>query len=75
MTINGNFTFRGLIYIEGDLKVNGNSWILGALVVKGKSAVKIANGSCVVLYSRDAVQQNITKYGQQFLTLAWREIP
>lgn len=75
MTINGNFTFRGLIYIEGDLKINGNAWILGALVVRGKSTIKIANGSCVVLYSRDSVQQNITKYGQQFMTLAWREIP
>ena len=75
MTINGNFTFRGLIYIEGDLMINGNSWILGALVVKGKSNIKIANGSCVVLYSRDSVQQNITKYGQQFMTLSWREIP
>jgi Tfp pilus assembly protein PilX len=75
MTINGNFTYRGLIYIEGDLKINGNSWILGGLIVRGKSRIKIANGSCVVLYSRDAIQQNITKYGQQFLTLSWREIP
>ncbi len=75
MTINGNFTFRGLIYIEGDLKVNGNSWILGGLIVKGKSRVKLSNGSFVVLYSRDAVEQNISKYGQQFMTLAWREIP
>ena len=74
-TLNGNFTFRGLIYIEGDLKVNGNTWILGALIVRGKGPIKIASGSCVVLYSRDAVQQNITKYGQQFMTLAWREIP
>jgi hypothetical protein len=42
--------------------------------VKGKGRVKIANGSCVVLYSRDAVQQNVSKYGGQFLTLAWREL-
>ena len=75
MTLNGNFTFRGMIYIEGDLKVNGNVWILGALVVKGKSRIKIANGSCVVLYSRDAVQQNIAKYGGQFTTLSWSELP
>jgi PilX N-terminal len=75
LSINGNFTFRGLIYVEGDLKVNGNTWILGALVVRGRNIIKIANGSCVVLYSRDAVQQNVSKYGQQFLTLGWREIP
>lgn len=74
LTINGNFTFRGLIYIEGDLKINGNSWILGGLIVKGKGRVQLANGGCVVLYSRDAVQQNVSKYGQQFTTLAWREL-
>ncbi|TMQ70447.1 MAG: hypothetical protein E6K80_08460 [Candidatus Eisenbacteria bacterium] len=75
LTINGNFTYRGLIYVEGDLKVNGNTWILGGLVVKGKSRVKLANGSFVVLYSRDAVQQDVSKYGGQFMTLAWRETP
>jgi hypothetical protein len=74
-TINGNFNYRGLIYIEGDLHINGNVWILGGLIVRGKSRIKIANGSCVVLYSRDAIQQNIAKYGGQFMTLSWTELP
>jgi Tfp pilus assembly protein PilX len=73
LTINGNFTFRGLIYIEGDLKINGTSWILGGMVVKGKTTIKIANGNCAILYSADAINQNIAKYGGQFLTLSWRE--
>ena len=71
LTLNSNFTFKGLIYVEGDLKINGNSWVLGALIVKGKG--RIANGGCVVLYSSDAIQQNIAKYGGQFSTLSWRE--
>jgi len=73
LSINGNFTFRGLIYLEGDLKINGNCWILGAVISKGKSRIKIANGTCAILYSRDAVAQNIAKYGGQFVTLSWRE--
>ena len=75
MTINGNFTFRGMIYIEGDLKINGTCWILGGLVVKGTTTVKIANGDCCVLYSADAISQNISKYGANFVRLSWREVP
>lgn len=73
MTVNGNFTFRGMIYIEGDLKINGTCWILGGLIVRGKTTVKIANGNGTILYSRDAIEQNISKYGGQFVTLSWRE--
>jgi len=75
VSINGNFTFRGLIYIEGDLQVNGNCWILGALIVKGKERVKLANGDMTVLYSKDAVTMNLAKFGGQFLTLSWTELP
>lgn len=75
LTINGNFNYKGLIYIEGDLKVNGTTWILGALVVRGKTTVKLANGSCTVLYSSEAIQQSIARYGGQFVTLSWRQIP
>ena len=75
VTINGGFTFRGMVYVEGDLHFNGNAWILGGLVVKGKGRVSIANGSSVVLYSADAIQQSIAKYGGQFMTLSWRELP
>jgi len=73
LAINGNFTFRGLVYVEGDLKINGNCWILGAVIVKGTGRVKIANGTCTVLYSADTVTQNVSKYGGQFVTLSWRE--
>jgi hypothetical protein len=73
LTINGNFVFRGLIYIEGNLKINGTCWILGSVMVKGKTRIKIANGNCCILYSSDAITQNIAKYGGRFVTLSWRE--
>ena len=73
LAINGNFVFRGLVYVEGDLKINGTCWILGGLIVQGKARIKIANGDCTVLYSEEAISQNIAKYGGQFVTLSWRE--
>lgn len=73
LAINGNFVFRGLIYIEGDLQINGTCWILGSIIVKGRSRIKIANGSCTILYSQDTITQSIAKYGGQFVTLSWRE--
>jgi len=73
LNINGNFTFKGLIYVEGDLKVNGNCWILGGMVVKGKATVKIANGSAIILYSSEAIQQSLSKYGGNMRMLSWRE--
>jgi hypothetical protein len=74
LRLNGSFTFKGLIYAEGDVTINGNCWILGGLVVAGKTVVKIANGSAVVLYSSEAIQQNISKYGGDIRTIAWREL-
>lgn len=73
LQLNGNFTYKGMIYCEGDLKINGNVWILGGLVVNGKTVVKIANGSAIILYSSDAIQQSLTKYGGNMRMLTWRE--
>ena len=73
--INGNFNFRGLIYVEGDIDINGTCWILGGLVCHGHTTVNIANGTFTVLYSSDAIAQALAKYGGQFVTLGYREIP
>ena len=73
LACNGNFTYRGLIYVEGDLKINGTFWLLGAMICKGKTTIKVANGNCAILYSKDAVVQNIAKYGGDMVTLSWRE--
>jgi Tfp pilus assembly protein PilX len=73
LNLNGSFTYRGMIYCEGDLTINGNAWILGGLIVHGKTSVKIANGSAIILYSGEAMQQTITKYGGNIRTIAWKE--
>jgi hypothetical protein len=72
LTLNGTFNYRGMIYVEGDLKINGSCWILGGLIVRGKSTLK-ANGNCTVLYSSDAIRQNISRYDTKFMRLSWRE--
>lgn len=71
--INGNFVYKGLVYVEGDFAINGTCWILGGIIVKGISDIKVANGTCDVLYSKDAIEQNISRYGGQFVTLSWLE--
>lgn len=73
LTLNNGFTWRGLIYVEGDIKVNGSAWVLGSVIAKGKSPIKF-NGGATVLYSSDAIQQTITKFGGKFVNLSWREL-
>ena len=73
LTLNNNFVWRGLIYCEGDLKLNGTAWILGALVVRGNGQVT-ANGGATVLYSYDAIQNYLSKFGGKFVNLSWREL-
>ncbi len=73
LTLNGNFSYRGLIYVEGDIAVNGSAWVLGGMVCRGKTVIKLANGNLTVLYSYASILENITKYGDQFINLSWRE--
>jgi hypothetical protein len=74
LRLNGSFNYRGLIYCEGDLFINGNCWLLGGIIVNGKTVVRIANGSAIVLYSSEAIAQKISKYGGNMRTIAWREL-
>ena len=72
LTLNDNVIYHGLIYVEGDLKLNGHAWILGTVIVRGKTEVK-NNGGATLLYSWDAVQTALFRYGGQFATLSWLE--
>ena len=72
LTMNAGFAWRGLIYVEGDVKLNGQSWVLGGLIVKGKAQTKF-NGGATILFSRDAIIQNIGK-GSSMNVIAWREV-
>jgi Tfp pilus assembly protein PilX len=72
LNINAGFHYKGLIYVEGDLRINGTCWVLGSIVVNGQTQVS-ATGNMTLLFSRDAIEQMLTKYGGQFVTLSWRE--
>jgi len=74
LTLNSTCNYHGLIYVEGDVKFNGNAYICGALIVKGNTQLK-ANGGCTLVYSHDAIVNNIAKFKGSFMTLAWRELP
>jgi hypothetical protein len=45
-----NISFKGLIYIEGNYKSGGTTWVLGGIVVRGTTETWIT-GSIDVLYS------------------------
>ncbi len=74
LTINGNFSYKGLIYVEGNLHINGTCSVLGAIVCKGTTVIKLANGNFTLLYSSEAITQALSHYGDQFVTLSWREV-
>jgi len=74
LIMNAGFNYRGLIYVEGNVKLNGSAWILGGLIVRGKAETKF-NGGATVLYSQDAIAQNLARYGGSMTNIAWRELP
>ena len=72
LELDSDFHYKGLIYVEGNLVANGNAWVLGAVVVKGGSEVR-TNGNFTLLYSKDTIEEMLSKYAGQFVTLSWRE--
>jgi len=73
LTINGTFDFKGLIYVEGDLKANGTVWVLGAIVVRGQTDYNTSAGNAGILYSAEAISQNLSQY-MPMIVLSWREL-
>lgn len=66
-----NLTFRGLIFVEGKIKISANFWLLGSIAVKGKDPS--GSGGADILYSHDALVQKVgdsMKYG----VLSWKEV-
>jgi len=75
LSLNSNFSYVGLIYIEGDLKINGNAWVLGGVVCRGRTLIKLAKGGFTGLYSYDAIVRSAARYSDRFINLSWRELP
>jgi Tfp pilus assembly protein PilX len=57
ITLHANW--RGLIYCEGDLKLNGPAWVLGGVVSRGNGHKIQFNGGATILYSYDAIARNL----------------
>jgi hypothetical protein len=72
LNLTGPFTYKGLVYVEGNLATAGHIWVLGGLIVRGKSGVTLSGGS-TVLYSSEAIRLAIARHAGQFVTLSWRE--
>jgi hypothetical protein len=72
LNLTGPFTYKGLVYVEGNLASSGHIWVLGAIIARGRSGVKLTGGANV-LYSEEAIQLAIAKFAGQFVTLSWRE--
>src|SRR6185436_5343112 len=61
LNLTGPFTYKGLVYIEGNLASSGHIWVLGAIVARGRSGVKLTGGASL-LYSEEAIQLAISKF-------------
>jgi len=73
VTINGDFVWRGLIYVEGGLQFNGNAWVLGGVVCADPNRFEVRHIRATFLYSRDAIARTIGGRSKSFYNLSWRE--
>lgn len=79
LTINGTFTYRGIIIAYKDSKIttklNGNGRVYGAMIIAGTSAdLSISNGNFKCLYSNEALTTiaGLLK-ARRFNILSWWE--
>jgi hypothetical protein len=70
--IGKDFTYRGLVYVTGRVIVDGSSWVLGA-VVAGAGYTAASGDRCAVLYSRETIENAVSRYASRFVRLSWRE--
>ena len=63
-----------MIYVEGQLRIDAHLWVLGTVVAGRKLEINSKDVGSAVLYSSDAIEENLSKYGNEYTTLSWREI-
>lgn len=66
-----NLTFRGLIFVEGEIKISANFWVLGSIAVKGKDPS--GSGGADVLYSKGALDYKVGD-AMKYVVLSWQEV-
>jgi len=70
--IGKDFTYRGLVYATGRVTVDGSSWVLGG-VIAGTGFNATSNDRAAVLYSRETIENAVSRYASRFVRLSWRE--
>lgn len=72
----GNFEWTGLVYVEGQFKNSGDTWILGGVMARGGGAVvavDFGSGTPSILYSRAALVQTLMS-AMDYIVLSWKEL-
>jgi len=67
-----DFTYRGLVYATGRVYVEGSCWVLGA-VIAGAGVNATSSDRAAVLYSRETIENAVSRYASRFVRLSWRE--
>jgi len=73
LDVSGNFTWKGLIYVEGNFSITGTPWVLGAVMVRGRSDYAFSGGSPAILYSRDMIRLALES-AFKYVVLSWKEL-
>ena len=66
-SVTDSYDSANMTLVNGAPTTQANS---GSLGTNGNLT---ANGNATILYSKDAITENIAKYGGQVVTLSWRE--
>jgi hypothetical protein len=72
LDVSGNFVWRGLIYVEGDFHITGTPWILGGVMVRGRSDYSFSGGSPAILYSSEMLRLSLER-AFQYVVVSWKE--
>jgi Tfp pilus assembly protein PilX len=73
LTIRDDFTYRGLVYATGQIVVDGSCWVLGSMMAEKGVVIASRSGTSAFLYSREAIEDGVGRYGTRFVRLSWRE--
>jgi hypothetical protein len=73
LDISGGFAWTGLVYVAGDVRITGNAWVLGAMLVMGQSDVGFGGGNPSILYSRDAIRLAL-ELAFDYIIISWKEL-
>jgi len=66
-----NLNFKGLIFVEGQVELGAQFWLMGAMAVKGGNPG--ASGGGTILYSKDALEQSVGN-AMKHLVLCWYDL-